>query len=201
MPRWLDTRSKGFLWPLKTKFGAVYRNHPVCSSVCLSVQSKLNLRYNFWTKSDRAVILHMCITCCNTFLLVPKILTSWPWLLTYLWKKLTLAITFEPREIGLSDYRCVLLVPRPFYSQILTSWPWPWFLTYLWKKLYLGYTFWTKRDGVFILHMYTCVLPVERPFCLYQKIDLVTLTLTFDLLLKKLTLTIPSEPRETGLSY
>ena len=31
--------------------------------------------------------------------------------------------------------------------------------------------------------------------------DLVTLTLTFDLLLKNLTLAITSEPREVGLSY
>ena len=35
------------LYPPQTKFGGVYRNHPVCLSVRLSVQSKLNLGYNF----------------------------------------------------------------------------------------------------------------------------------------------------------
>ena len=99
--------------------GGVYRNHPVCLSVRLSVrlsvQSKLNLDYNFWTKSDRALILHKCMPCDKTFLLIPKFLTSWPWpwLLTYFWKKnLTLATTFEPKEIGLSYFTCVLLVAR-----------------------------------------------------------------------------------------
>ena len=84
-------------------------------SVRLSVQSKLNLDYNFWTKSDRALILHKCIPCDKTFLLIPNFLTSWPWpwLLTYFWKNLTLATTFEPKEIGLSYFTCVLLVARP----------------------------------------------------------------------------------------
>ena len=111
------------LYPPQTKFGGVYRNHPVCLSVCPSVrlsvrpsvQSKLNLDYNFWTKSDRALILHKCIPCDKTFLLIPKFLTSWPWplLLTYFWKNLTLATTFEPKEIGLSYFTYVLLVARP----------------------------------------------------------------------------------------
>ena len=94
--------------PRKRSLG-VYRNHPICSSV----QSKLNLGYNFWTKRDSAFILHMCITCVKTFLLVPKILTSrpWPWLLK---KNSTLAITFEQREMGLSYYTCVFFVERPF---------------------------------------------------------------------------------------
>ena len=60
----------------------------VCLSVCLfvrlSVQSKLNLGYNFWTKRDKAFILHMCVPCDKTFLSVPKIwlydldLDFWP---------------------------------------------------------------------------------------------------------------------------
>ena len=85
-------------------------------SVRLSVQSKLNLDHNFLTKRERALILHMCIPCDKTFLLIPKFLTSWPWpsLLTYFWKNLTLAITFEPKEIGLSYFTCVFLVARPF---------------------------------------------------------------------------------------
>ena len=77
---------------------------------------KLNLGHNFWTKRDRAFIFHMGISCGKTFLLEPKILTSWPWpwLLTYFWKNLTLAITFEPKEKGLSYFTWVFLVARPF---------------------------------------------------------------------------------------
>ena len=107
------------LYPPQTKFGGVYRNHPVCLSVRLSVrpsvQSKLNLDYNFWTKGDRALILHRYIPCDKTFLLISKFLTSWPWpwILTYFWKNLTLVTTFEPKEIGLSYFTCVLLVARP----------------------------------------------------------------------------------------
>ena len=97
--------------PGKRSLG-VYRNHPVC----LSVQSKLNLDHNFLTKGDRALILHKCIPCDKTFLSIPKFLTSWPWpwLLTYFWKNLTLAITFEAKEIGLSYFTSVFLVARPF---------------------------------------------------------------------------------------
>ena len=84
-------------------------------SVSLSVQSKLNLDNNFWTKSDRALILHKCIPCDKTFLSIEKIwlcdldLDFWP---TF-WKNLTLATTFEPKEIGLSYFTCVFLVARP----------------------------------------------------------------------------------------
>ena len=108
-----------FIPPANEVWG-VYRNHPVCLSVrlfvCSSVQSKLNLDHNFLTKWDKALILHKCISCDKTFLSIPKFLTSWPWpwLLTYFWKNLTLAITFEPKEIGLSYFICVFLVTRPF---------------------------------------------------------------------------------------
>ena len=143
--------------PANEVWGGVYRNHPVCLSVCLSVlpsvQSKLNLDYNFWTKSDRALILHKCIPCENPFLLIPKFLTSWPWpwLLTYFWKNLTLATTFEPKEIGLSYFTCVLLVARRpvgtknFYLVTLT-------FDLLLKKLNLDHNFWTKSDMALILH-------------------------------------------------
>ena len=100
--------------------GEVYRNHPVClsvrPSVCPSVQSKLNLDHNFLTKGDRALILYKCIPCDNTFLSIPLFLTlwPWPWLLTYFWKNLTLAITLEPKDIGLSYFTCVFLVARSF---------------------------------------------------------------------------------------
>ena len=36
---------------------------------------KLNLDHNFWTKSDRALILHISIPCGKTFLLIPILLT------------------------------------------------------------------------------------------------------------------------------
>ena len=94
---------------------------------------KLNLGYNFWTKRDKAFIVQVCIPCGKTFLSIPKILTlwPWPWLLTYFWKNLTLAITFEPREIRLSYYTCWFLLTRPFcpyqknwpYDLDLDFWP------------------------------------------------------------------------------
>ena len=96
--------------------GGVYRNHPVCMSVRLSVQSKLNLGYNFWTKRDGAFILHIWVLCDKTFLSIPKNFTFWPWprCLTYFWKNLTLALTFEPKEIGLSYEVSGILVTIPF---------------------------------------------------------------------------------------
>ena len=130
---WLSRNMNTVTWlaeasytPRKRSWGGVYRNHPVC----LSVQSKLNPDHNFLTKGDIALILHKCIPCGKTFLSMPKFLTSWPWpgLLTYFWKNLTVAITFEPKEIGLSYFTCVFLVARPFrWKQIFfTLWPWPW---------------------------------------------------------------------------
>ena len=118
---------------------------------------KLNLGHNFWTKRDSAFIFHMCISYDKTFLSIPKFLTSWPWpwLLTYFWKNLTLVITFEPKEIGLSYFTCVFLMTRPF-CRCQSFWLrnldldfWPTFE----KKLNLGNNFWTKRDRAFIFHM------------------------------------------------
>ena len=113
--KWYNSCLQIIIPPAKEVWG-VYRNHPVCLSVCSSVQSKLNLDHNFLTKWDKALILHKCIPCDKTFLSIPKFLTSWPWpwLLTYFWKNLTLAITFEPKEIGLSYFTSVFLVARPF---------------------------------------------------------------------------------------
>ena len=110
-----------YLHPCKRSLGGyIGITLSVCLSVCpsfhLSVQSKLNLDHNLLTKGDRALILHKSIPCDKTFLSKPKFLTAWPWpwLLTYFWKNLTLAITFEPKEIGLSYFTCVFLVARPF---------------------------------------------------------------------------------------
>ena len=120
--------SLSFLYPPQTKFGGyIGITLSVCLSACLSVclsvrlfvcssvQNKLNLDHNFLTKGDKALILHKCIPCDKTFLSIPKFLTSWPWpwLLTYFWKNLTLAITFGQKEIGLLYFTCVFLVTRP----------------------------------------------------------------------------------------
>ena len=127
----------------------------VCS-VHLFVQSKLNLGSKFWTKRDWAFILGMCISCGKTFLLVPKILTLWywPWLLTYFWKNLTLAITFEPKEIGLygrhgySLWKDLSVCTKVFYPMTLTfNFDLPL------KKFKLFISIVTERDGAFILSM------------------------------------------------
>ena len=75
---------------------------------------KLNLGYIFWTKRDKAFIVQVCIPCGKTFLSIPKILTLWlwPWLFTCFWKNLTLAITFEPKVIGLQYYTYLFPVTR-----------------------------------------------------------------------------------------
>ena len=80
------------------------------------VDKNFNLGHNFQTRRGRALILHMCIPCDQTFHMVPQVLTlwPWPWSLTYFWKTLTLAITFLPVEVGLSYCTCVFLVTRPF---------------------------------------------------------------------------------------
>ena len=46
---------------------------------------KLNLDHDFWTKSDRALILHISIPCDKTFLLIPIFLTYRPWRWLWLW--------------------------------------------------------------------------------------------------------------------
>ena len=130
---------------------------------------KLNLGHNFWTKRDRAFIFHMCISCDKTFLPIPKFLTPWPrpWLLTYFWKNLTLAITFEPEEIGLSYFTCLFLMARPFcwkqnfLPRDLDLDFWPTFE----KKLNLDHNFWTKSERALI---YTYLFPVTKPFFWYQ---------------------------------
>ena len=177
---WSSANNWVYLYPPQTKFGGVYRNHPVCLSVCPSVQSKLNLGYNFSTKRDKALIWHTLVPCDKTFLPVPKILTlwPWPWLLTYFCKNLTLAITFEPREIRLSYYRHAFLAARPF-CPYQKYWPgdldldfWPTFE----KNLTLAIIFESKEIR---LSYYTCWFLVTRPFCLHQKIWPCNLDLDF----------------------
>ena len=162
---------KGWLFPLGLYIGGLLSPAnevwgyigitPVCLSdrpsvrlsVRLSIQSKLNLDHYFLTKGDRALILHKCIPC-NNFLSIPKYLTSWPWLLTYFWKTLTLAITFEPKKIRLSYFTCVFLVARPFCWNLtflpcdLDLFFWPTFE----KNLTLGITFEPKEIGLSYFH-------------------------------------------------
>ena len=125
---------------------------------------KLNLGHNCWTKRDRAFIFHMCISCGKTFLSIPKFLTSWPWLLTYFWKNLTLAITVEPKGIGLSYFKCVFLVARPF-CPYQNFWLRDLDLDFdlLLKKLNLDHNFWTKSDRALILHI---SIPCGKTFLL-----------------------------------
>ena len=95
---------------------------------------KLNLRHNFkWIQRDKIFISCMDILCGKTFLTVPKFLIPWPWppTLTYFWKNLTLALTFEPKEIGLSYYACVFLWANLSVCTKMFI-PWPPTLTYIW---------------------------------------------------------------------
>ena len=114
----------------------VYRNHPVCLSVCSSVhpslQSKLKLDHNFWTKSDSALILHKCIPCDKTFVLIPKFLTlwPWPWLLTYFKKKLNLGHNcWTKRDRAFILHMCIscgkpfLSIPKSICYDIGRFWP------------------------------------------------------------------------------
>ena len=189
--------------PRKRSLGGYIGITPsVCLSVRLSVrpsvQSKLNLGYNFSTNRDKAFILHMLVPCDKTFLSVPKNLTlwPWPWLLTYFWKNLTLVITFQPIEIRLSYYTCLFLVTRPFcpYQNF-----WPCDLDLILKKLNLGYNFWTERDKAFILQV--CI-PCGMTFLSMPKIlTLWPWSWLLTYFWKNLTFAITFDPREIRLSY
>ena len=75
----------------------------------------------------------------------------------------------------------------PWVAKFLTLWPWPWRLNLLSKKNFnLGHSFLTRRGRAFIFHTY---IPCDKTFpWIQKKIDLVTLTLTFDLLLENFNL-------------
>ena len=112
---------KFLLYPCKRSLG-VYRNLPVCLSVCSSVC--LSRVKSTLAMTDKAFIIQLCVPCDKTFLSVPKFLTLWPlpWLLTYFWKNWTLAKTFEAKEIMLSYYWYIFFVRRPF-SRYQNFWP------------------------------------------------------------------------------
>ena len=117
-----------------------------------------NLGYNIWMVSTRALIFHMSVSYGKTFPWVPKVLTLWPWPLTYLLKTLTLAITFKWYVLGCWYFTWVFLVTRS-----LTLWPWC--LTYLLKTLILAITFKWYVQGCWY---FTWVFLVTRSFHGYQ---------------------------------
>ena len=132
--------------PANEVWGYIGITLSICLSIRLSVQSKLNLGYNFWTKRDRAFMLHMCVPCGKIFPSVPKIWTSWPWtwLLTYVWKKHNLRHNFLTIRDGAFILHVCIPCGKTFLllPNILTLWPWHWLLTYFWKKnLTLTFTF------------------------------------------------------------
>ena len=113
---------------------------------------------------DRAFIRYF--TC--VFLSHHIILTSvtWPWSLIYFLKTLTLVITYEPWETGLSYFTCEFLVTRPFTSHH-NIWPsdlefevWPTFKKTL--TLVITYEPWEIRlshlTGVFLVTPYICTI-------------------------------------------
>ena len=74
---------------------------------------KLYHYHNSNTTWGRAFKFHMCIPYDKTFIWYHNLWPS-PWSLTYLWKTLILAITQIPTEAGLSYFKCVFLMTRPF---------------------------------------------------------------------------------------
>ena len=127
---------------------------------------------------------------------------DWPTLNCLFEKTLTLAIPFKPIK-GLSYCACVFLVPRLFawYYKF-----WPCDLDLLLKNFNvfnLCHNFQTRRDRAFI---YKCT--VAYVYSLWQDHShgtiifyFVTLTLKFDLLLKKLNLDHNFQTRRNRVSY
>jgi hypothetical protein len=72
---------------------------------CLSFRHSVwnfNLANNFWMVHTRALIFDMSVIYGKTFPWASNFLTMWPWpwCLTYLWKTLTLVITFKWYVLG-----------------------------------------------------------------------------------------------------
>ena len=163
--------------PPATEVWRVYINHPVFlsvrPSVRLSLQSKLNFEYNFCNKPEKASVLHIWVPKDKTFLSVPKI---WPRDLDF-WpsfeENLTLAITFEQKQTGLSYFMYIFLVFFDLVTLTLT-------LTYFWKKKTLP---WPESlneirlsRSIHITHVYSSWNDLCVGTIIFQ---LMTLTLTF----------------------
>ena len=161
-----------YLCPLQTKFGGIFE------SVCLS-RVNLTLVITFEPKRDGTFILHMCILCGKTFVMVPKILT------------LTLAITFKPWEIEHSYYTYVFSMARPLccYHKLPVNLTWTFKTTsFEKKKLNLGHNLLTEWD-----------IHITRVFSFCQDISVGTQNFDFDFsptFGKYLTLAITFEPKE-----
>ena len=197
------------LYPPQTKFGGVYRNHPVCLSVCLSVRlsvrlSRVNLTLviTFQPIEIRLSYYTCWFLVTRPFCPYPKI---WPVTLTLtfdlLLKKLNLGYNIWTKRDKASILHMFVPFDKTFLSipKYLTLWPWPWLLTYFWKKLNLGYNIWTKRDKAFILHM---LVPCNKTFLsVPKKLTLWPWPWLLTYFWKNLTLAITFEPREIRLSY
>jgi hypothetical protein len=84
-----------------------------------------NLGYNFQMVCTRMLIFHTSVPYDKIFSWVQNFLTMWPWHLTYLFKTLTLAITFKWYVLGCWYFTWVFFVTRSFheYQNCLTLWP------------------------------------------------------------------------------
>ena len=91
----------------------------VCPSVRLSVCHTFSLLINFFVLRDRAFIFDVCVPYDKNFPVVPWILITWPWPwpLTYIFKTLTLHITFLPLDLGLSYLASVFFMTP--YTMVL----------------------------------------------------------------------------------
>ena len=167
--------------PPRTRSLGVYRDHPVCPSVCLS-RVNLTLAITFKLKEIK-LSYYTCVLSLRT-----KNLTSWPWLLTYFWKKLNLRHAFLTKRDWAFIFHVCIPCGKTFLSvpKNLTLWPWPW-LYLLLKKITLALTFEQKEIR---LSYYAWIFLVARLFCLYQNFYPVILSSKVDLLLIKVNIGI-----------
>jgi hypothetical protein len=97
-----------FLCPRIESSGA-YSFWPVRLFVC----KNFNIGHMFWMASDRAFIFHMCVPYDKIFLLVPNVLTFWPWKFDPLFKNFNIGHIFWIASDR--DFICVILMTRLFY--------------------------------------------------------------------------------------
>ena len=111
------------------------------------ILKKINLAYNIWTVSARALIFPISIPCDETFPWVPLFFTLWPWLwsLTNFLKTLNfkLAISFWKMSARALIFHMSIPCDKtfPWVPLFFTLWPWLWSLTYFLKTLTLLITF------------------------------------------------------------
>ena len=82
---------------------------------------------------------------------------------------------------GMSVHHDIL--PFWWYHQFWKMWPWPWSFTYFWNTFNIGHNLsYPKRCGFHILHVCSLWQGLSDGTIIFER---VTLTLTFELLLKK----------------